>query len=479
MDTPRESAPAPWWARATLLALTLGAAWLRLPGLAAEEPWFDEVFSVVLASQDLPELLRRTIADQTNPPGFYLLLGAWTRLGGFDLAFMRALPALAGVLTVPALAMAARALGASWRTALAAAGLAAVSPLALAMSSELRAYTPLGLVTVLALIAAAREKPVALAVAGIALVSLHYFGALVVAALAVGALWAEPRRWRRAILPAIPAACALGAWMIVVIRSAGPRAVGGNASWIGAIGLRDIPSFASQIIGTFGTAWGTNAVTLAVAAALVAGLWASLPWALRQPTSLHAAASEEATLRRSARLLLCLALLPVLTVAATSLLLGRDLWVARYLIITLPAFWLLLARAADARDPRPRIAALTALLGWAALAGPLAERARPRKTAWSNVARALTAGAPRTVCANEPFVALPLRYQALSASLPLTVLDLDECATARSASAIILREETERSLDLLRDATAIVGPPRDLGTALPATRIRVLRWPVR
>ena len=478
MDTPRESAPAPWWARGTLLALTLGAAWLRLPGLAAEEPWFDEIFSIVLASQDLPALLQRAIADQTNPPGFYLLLWSWTRFGGFDLAVMRLLPALAGVLTVPALAMAARALGLSWHTALAGAALAAVSPLALAMSSELRAYAPLVLVTTLALAAAARARPVPLAFAGLALVSLHYFGALVVAALAIGALWTDHRRWRQALLPVLPAAGALGAWMLVVVANAGPRPVGVNADWIGAVGLRDIPSFASQIVGTFGTAWGARIVTLATVAALAVGLRTAFrPREIAGQRS--AGAPGDTAAPAAARLLLSLALLPILTVAATSLLLGRDLWVARYLIITLPALWLVLAWAADSAAGHVHPAALTCLVGWALLAGPLAEQARPRKTAWSNVARALTAGTPRTVCANEPFVALPLRYQALRESLPLIVRDLEECATTRDATAIVLRVGTERSLDRLKRAGADAGASRDLGTSLPATRIRALHWAAR
>ena len=75
------------WDRRALgavLALTVFAAFGRFPWLTAEDLWFDEVFSVVLASQDLGELLRRAVADQTNPPGFYLLLWGWVRLGSVD-----------------------------------------------------------------------------------------------------------------------------------------------------------------------------------------------------------------------------------------------------------------------------------------------------------------------------------------------------------------------------------------------------------
>ena len=462
METPREPRETPSWARWTLLALVLGAVWLRLPGLTAEEPWFDEVFSIVLASQELPELLRRTVADQTNPPGFYLLLWAWTRLGGFDLAWMRLLPALAGTLTVPALALAARATGATWSGALVAGALVAVSPLALAMSSELRAYAPVALVTALAVVAAAGRRPFTLALCGILLVSMHYFGALVVAALALGALWADRSRPRDALLPAIPAAVALATWGLLVYASGGGGTVGGNAGWIPSVGLRALPSFGSLIIGTFGTVWGAVAVPLVLLLALaLAG---------REAVSRSQGNSSD-----SARLVIAVAVLPLALVAAAIVLTDRALWVPRYLIIVLPGWILLVQRAVD-RPGRWRATAIGALLVWATLAGTFAEQARVKKPAWSLIARALTAGAPRSICVNESYVGLPLRYQAVSMRLPLTVLDLADCTPMRAPDAIILREGTEASLDRLRSVGADVGRARDLGTALPVTTIVTLHW---
>lgn len=465
METPREPRETPWWARWSLLALALAAAGLRLPGLTAEEPWFDEVFSIVLASQDLPELLHRTLVDQTNPPGSYLLLWAWTRVGGFDVAWMRLLPALAGTLTVPALALAARATGASWSGALVAGALVAVSPIALAMSSELRAYAPLMLVTALAITAAARRRPVALALCGLALVSLHYFGALVVAALAAGMLWADRHRLRDAILPALPAAGALAAWGLLVHATGDGGTVGGNASWIPPVGLRALPSFGSVIVGTFGTAWGATGVPLALGLALAL--------ALREACS-----PPGSDRTRTARIVIAVAVLPLALVAVASLLTGRALWVPRYLIIAVPGWILLVQRGID-RPGRWRTATITVLLAWATLAGVLAEQERPRKTAWSRVARALTAGDPRTLCVNESYVALPLRYQAVSSRIPLTVLDLADCTADRRPDAIILRDGTEASLERLRHAGAATGRARDLGTSLPATSIVPLRWPGR
>ena len=462
METPREPREAPRWARLSLLALVLAAAWLRLPGRTAEEPWFDEIFSIVLASQDLPELLRRTLVDQTNPPGFYLLLWAWTRIGGFDVTWMRLLPALIGTLTVPALAFAARATGASWSGALVAGALVAVSPLALAMSSELRAYAPLALATALAITAAAGRRPVVLALCGVALVSMHYFGALVVAALAIGMLWADRSRPRDALVPAIPAATALVTWGLLVYAGEGGGTVGGNASWIPAVGLRALPSFGSVIVGTFDSAWGAVLVPFAFALVLAH----AVREAFARPTSDRA---------RSARLVIAAAVLPLALVAIATLLTGRALWVPRYLIIAIPGWILLVQRGID-RPGRWRGGLITVILLWALLAGTFAEQERPRKTAWSLVARALTAGAPRALCVNESFVALPLRYHAISLRVPLTVLDLADCTAERRPSAIIFREGTEVSLERLRRAGAVTGRVRDLGTTLPATWIVPLQW---
>ncbi len=461
METSRESLTAPSWARWTLVAITLAAGWFRLPGLAAEEPWFDEAFSIILAAQDLPELLRRTVADQTNPPGFYLLLWGWTRLGGFDLAWMRLLPALAGLFTIPATALAARAGGLGWTGAIVAATLAAGSPLLFAMSSELRAYALVGFVSALLLAAASHRRHRTVAALGAVLVMLHYFGALLVAAVALGMIWRDRRDARAAILSGLPATAVLGGWLAMVWRTSGAgRGIGGNAAWIAEAGSARVTSFGSEILTSWGTAPGAWLSLLVVAAALAV--------ALR-----HARRPEQAPLRLS----VAAAVAPLGLVLAAELLTGRALWVNRYLIITLPAWCLLLAHAVTALRGQWMETALAALLTWSALGGLYAERIRVKKTAWSQVARALSAGAPRTICTNEAFIALPLRLQAVQHGIPLTVLDLDECTADRAPTAMVLRPGTEPSLDRLRGSGATLGAPRDLGTVLPETRLVAIRWP--
>lgn len=456
METPRGLDAPPASARWGLLALTVAAALVRLHGLAAEEPWFDEVFSIVASSQDLATLWRSAVADQTNPPGFYLLLWGWIQLGGLDLAWLRLLPALASTVTVPAVALAARALGLGVGAALTAAALAAASPLMLAMAHEVRTYALLALATTLTLSAVLRGHRAATVLGYLALVALHYFGALVVAALALGEVTRDPQRWRPAIAPALPAAAALATWIGLTVHAAtGP--VGQNASWIPAFHLTGLIDLASQVVGTFATAPGTALVC----SALLAALGFALMGSRRQP---------------ALRPVLTLAVLPLLLVALADLL-TQSLWVERYLIIVLPAWWLLLVAAtARWRGLRAHLI-LLALVSWAIPAGLYGEWARPRKTAWSTIARALASPSPRGLCTNEFYVALPLRYQAVQHAIPLTILDLEGCTATGHPDGIILRPGTEATLRDLAARGAIIGTPRDLHTRSPETQFVPLDWP--
>lgn len=457
---------------AALVALTLVVAAWRLSVLSAEDLWFDEVFSAVLASQEIDGLLRRALADQTNPPGFYLALWAWAHAGSFDTAWLRSLPALAAVAAIPMVAWAARTVGLGRGPALLAATLAAASPLALAMGGEVRTYAALLLVgTVLlgigARVAAHASAPtrsslVLLGVLDALIVALHYFGALVVLASLVGTAWVDRRRLGAAFAAAVPSAALLAGWCVAVIVSAGGAAVGTNAGWIGSPRGGAVTSFASQVVGTFGTTWGGWAVLVA----LLAAAERARRLARSDPASPTA---------RRARWLLAAAFVPLIIVPLVGLATGRPIWVARYLIIVLPPLWLLLADAVAAMPTRSRTAAVAAVLAWASLAGPLAELARPRRTAWSLVVRALAGSAPARICTNESFVALPLEYYAIAEGVPLTVRPLAECVARRDASAMIARPGTEASLDSLARAGAILGPPRAMGTRLPEVSV----WPIR
>lgn len=476
MTTPGRSGGTPRWAPWALLALTLLAACWRFPFLTAHDLWFDEVFSVVLASQDVAELLRRALADQTNPPGFYLALWGWIHAGGVEEWWIRTLPALAGTLTVPLVVLLGRTLGMSWGTALVGGLLATVSPLLVTMSVEVRAYAPLALLTTGSLLLAVRVRDgqatgrrgaaLALAVVDGLLVLLHYFGALVVISRVIAAFVdargeaPDIRRRVRAesLATALPAALLLAAWFAIVLSASAGGSVGGNAAWIPAPGAAALFGFGSLVVGTFGSALGAWAVALALVSATVTavhrprGTWLTVPFVL-----------------------------PLLLVLIAGAVTGRSLWVGRYLVVALPAAFLLLADLAAAlgrRLPPPWRAAPVALLAaWAVAAGGIALFEGPTKPPWSRIVPALAAGGPVTICVNEPYIGLPLQYHAVRARVPVRVAELRECVPGIGRTSVMLRPGTEASLAPLRERGARFGESRSLGTELPPVTLQRLEWP--
>ncbi|MCB0241685.1 MAG: glycosyltransferase family 39 protein, partial [Anaerolineae bacterium] len=106
----------------TVLALALRSARLDFQPL-----WWDEGYSVWFAHQPLAEMLRLTALD-IHPPLYYALLGGWSQLFGLAPVALRLFSVAAGVVAVPLIYVAGRALGGR-RAGLLAAGLLAINPL--------------------------------------------------------------------------------------------------------------------------------------------------------------------------------------------------------------------------------------------------------------------------------------------------------------------------------------------------------------
>ena len=126
------------WYVAGVVALTLVAAALRLPTLDASSLWFDEAVTLSLLRMDLGDTLAQIPLSESTPPLYYLTAWLWSRALGESEVMVRALSALAGIVTVPVL-YAAGAQLATRRAGLIAAGLAAVSPLLVWHSLDARA----------------------------------------------------------------------------------------------------------------------------------------------------------------------------------------------------------------------------------------------------------------------------------------------------------------------------------------------------
>ncbi len=210
---------------ALLLITALGAA-LRFYKLDAQSIWFDEAFSLAHSVRPIPELIAALLQDRVHPPLHYLLLHFWFPLAGFSPASARALSALLGTLSIPALYLLARRFTAP-APSLCAAFLLAISQLAVYFSQEARPYVFVQLLTLLAAIAflcflenPAFPRALAFTAAGTALAYTHYYGSA--ALLAFGVYWLLFRhRYPARVFPRLAAsalaiAAALFPWLLAV-----------------------------------------------------------------------------------------------------------------------------------------------------------------------------------------------------------------------------------------------------------------------
>lgn len=125
-----------WWLVGAVVVL---AAILRFWRLDYRSIWYDESFSLTLASRDLPTMLSGT-ANDYHPPLYYLLLGGWTNVLGNSVYTGRLFSAMAGIGFVAVVYGLGKELFGS-RTALLAALFAAVAPFQLLYSQEVRHYS--------------------------------------------------------------------------------------------------------------------------------------------------------------------------------------------------------------------------------------------------------------------------------------------------------------------------------------------------
>jgi mannosyltransferase len=183
---------------ALLLVVTGLALALRLAGLGHESIWYDEAASLDMARASALDLLTGRKLDNGNPAGYFLLLHFWLQWLGATIENARALSAIAGTLSVPAVWLLARSYGLSRLTGLLAGLLVAVSPPLVYLSQEARTFALFATVATFAAAAVARAERgggflawASFAATGAVLVHLHYYGAFVLAALGTHLLvWA-------------------------------------------------------------------------------------------------------------------------------------------------------------------------------------------------------------------------------------------------------------------------------------------------
>lgn len=193
-----------------LCAITLAGFCLRLGRLGAQSIWYDEGVSLYLAGLDIPAMIRHTAGD-IHPPLYYALLHLWIRLAGEGEFAANFLSLIFGVMLIPMVYRAARALGYR-RAGLWAALLTAISPYHIWYAQEVRMYTLgawLGLMAAgglwLALKSPRRRLlgwAVYILASAAGLYTLYYFAFLLIALniWALAEIWAQERSRRRPAL---------------------------------------------------------------------------------------------------------------------------------------------------------------------------------------------------------------------------------------------------------------------------------------
>ena len=350
-------------------AITLLALGLRLASF--DQSFFgDELFTYEIATRpDLHAVLAGVRSDlEITPPLYFVVAWVFQKLGD-PFTFLRLPSLLAGVATVPLVyVLGLQTVGR--RAALVAAGLFALSPLAIYYSVEARAYALMTLLLVLSTIALLRALDTsdrrwwaALAVLAAGAMYAHYTAIFVLATQAVWALWTDRAQVRPLLL-------AHGAAVLLYLPWLPFFAEDSDAPAQKIIGLLD-PFRASSAVrhlarladgGPYTTLTnlpGTPALVLLGSAAAI-GL-AGVAWRARR-AGLRAVPSRV--------VLVALLALAAPAWAALYSAVGDDLFVVRNLISSLPALTLAFAVLLTSL-PRalalPAVAVAVAALGLGAL----------------------------------------------------------------------------------------------------------------
>lgn len=327
---------------------------LRVPGLGFQSLWRDEVDAIRFALRSLPELVSMFSSPAENGPLFYLALRPWLEHAGQSEFALRYFSLFFGVLAVPLIYRVGCQLFPSLPgVALVAALFTCVSPYLVWYSQEGKMYA---LVVALILFSmdrylAALEKGGALRWLAYVVVTTLAFYAHVTAALIVPVQmlafcfqtrWTRQARWRPVlasllalVLPYLP----LMAWQLPLLME---RAQTGFAF----LPLhRMVASLWSSY--SLGVTQGLDG-------------WAGLPFAGALTASVLAWTGGKCR-RAALGVLLGWLLLPLLLFFLITLV--RPLYTARYLILVLPAYLLLLALGVVSIGERTRVLAAALLVG--------------------------------------------------------------------------------------------------------------------
>jgi mannosyltransferase len=422
-----------------LWAIVLLALVLRAYDLLAQSLWLDEAMSLYWASLPVSEVMARLMAlsGDPHPPLYYLMLKAWIAVLGDGEIAVKSLSVVAGLAIVPlTYGLGERLFGR--RTGLFAALLTAANPLLVWYSQEVRMYsllTALTLAATLCLWQALDTRRgrwwLLYALLALAGAYTHVYGALLLPAHGLFALWAWGRGWRGV------RGDQRAAWLRSVVAglSAFASAAIPYAPWAWAARQSSGSAFSGRpllnpwemlvaLLAAFtaNRAVAPGIVLAAVGALALLGLAAGRPDSTPSPDT--ATPGSDRLTPGDARVFLGLYLmLPIVLVAALSQ--RYELWGVPYFTILAPAFLVAVAAGVDFLSCRWRLLGLAAagLLLTLAVLG-LAANAAPenRKEDWRAAAAYVRdhAAPDDAIVVVADFAAVPFRYYYRGAAVVYT-----------------------------------------------------------
>lgn len=327
------------------VAMALGL-WLRLIDLGSKSLWLDEVSSVTFARMDWHSFANLLWRREGNMAFYYLLLRAWMRLGQSEF-FLRLPSVLFGLATIPAIYLLGKQLFGR-RCGLYAALLLAVSGAAVRASQWIRSYSLLLLLVVLSSLflvqalerASRRRWLLYVLVTALAVYNHFMVGLLILAQWIWLALWSSRHRPGKQALAAVIGVglLSLPAAVYMLVHNVG------QLGWVPQPHPIELYHLAVFLAAGGGKAVGAAmlvvcTILLAIAAAAFRRAWKTVP---RSPAAWG-----------YLFLFLCLILPGLLSFSVSYL---KPIFFYRYLIISLPAFIVLVARGLDlVRFPWPPI----------------------------------------------------------------------------------------------------------------------------
>lgn len=215
--------------------------------------WFDELFSVHAAQQNWGNIFSFVAADLIHPPLFYAVLKLWIGIGGESVLWLRALPALFAILSIPPLIWLIRVLKLPLLVAPLALLLLTFNGSILKYSQEVRMYSMLMCLSLFSAWLFARyyvkgKSFVPLLIINCFLIYTHYFGWFVVGAEITTILLFQRMKWRRMAVMFGVLAAIFTPWAIVVFSAAESGGIAQNIGWMQRPGIRQIVTLTFNLI---------------------------------------------------------------------------------------------------------------------------------------------------------------------------------------------------------------------------------------